>query len=103
MFADRKQRQLQQTSIPELTFNPAQRIGAGDDDRAVAHLLIVIEGHRLKPQHRRQQYLKAPGAETSGGSLIVRVRACDKNGHASRRRWRGFRITGRLHFKTPQC
>jgi len=54
----------------------------------------------FEPQHRRQQHLKSPGAQARCGGLIVRMRACDENGHALRCRRQGFRINGRLHFET---
>ena len=80
MFADREQRQLEQPVA--LEFDAAQRIGAGDDDRAVARVQIVMERDRLEPQHRRQQHLKTPAAKCRGRGLIVGMRAGNENGHA---------------------
>jgi hypothetical protein len=42
-----------------------------------------MERHRLEPQHRRLQHLKAPRAQRAGRGLIVRMRARDENGHVS--------------------
>ena len=81
MFADREQRQFEQPLPGRMLLEAAQRIGAGDDDRAIARVRIVLERERLEPQHRRQQHLKTPRAQRRGGGLIVRVRAGDENGH----------------------
>ena len=100
MFAHREQRQLEQLAVLEVRREAAQRIGGGDDDRAVAPVLIIAKGDRLEPQHRRQQHLVTSGAQASGGGLVVGMRAGDENGHASRLRRQGFGINGRLHFAT---
>ena len=84
VFADREQRQLEQPAAGKMRLDAAQRIGAGDDDRAIARIGIVVERDRLEPQHRRQQHLKAPGAQARGGGLVVRMRARDENGHVTR-------------------
>src|SRR5665213_132380 len=69
----------------------AQRIGAGDDHGAITRVGVVVEGDRLKPQHRRQQNLEAFGPQTCGGRLVVGMRTRDKNGHAFRLSLTGLR------------
>ena len=71
MPAHRKQRQLQQPAAREMRLNAAQRIGAGDDHRGVVRVGVIVEGDRLKPQHRRLHHLETPGAQTGGGGLVV--------------------------------
>ncbi len=61
MVAHREQRQLEQPAAGKMRLDAAQRIGAGDDDSAVARVDVVVEGDRLKPQHRRLQNLEASG------------------------------------------
>jgi len=100
MLSHREQRQLKQPVAFEVRLDAAQRIGAGDDDGAVARVHIVVEGDRFEPQHRRLQDLIASGAQACGGGLIVGMRAGDENGHASRSRRQGYHINGRLHFET---
>ncbi len=78
----------------------AQRIGAGNDDGAIARIGIVLERDRLEPQHRRAQDLKTPVAEGLGSRLIVRMRARDENGHTSELRHDDLGFTGRLHAVT---
>ena len=104
LLPDREQRQLEQPVALEL--DAAQRIGAGDDDRAVARAQILVERDRLEPQHRRPQHLKTPGAKRRGRGFIVGMRAGDENGHASNSSELlalDVGINGRLHIATRQC
>ena len=84
MFADRKQRQLEERT--KLRLDRAQRIGRGDDDSGKVRVEFVGERQRLEPQHRRQHDLEPPLAQRAGGRLIVGMRAGDENGHFQLRR-----------------
>jgi hypothetical protein len=86
-----------------MRLDAAQRIGAGDDDGAVARVLIVLKRDRFEPQHRRQQDLEAFAAQTRSGGLVVRLRAGNQNSHVSNSRQRRFDNNGRLHFATLEC
>jgi hypothetical protein len=101
MLADCEQRQLEQAVA--LEFDAAQRIGAGDDDRAAARVQVGMERDRLEPQHRRQQHLETFAAKCRGSGLVVRVRAGNEDSHVSASQLQAFCINGRLHFETPQC
>ena len=90
MFAHREQWQLQEPMAFEFAGDGAQRIGAGDDDGVVARFVVVLERHRLEPQHRREQDLKTARPQGFGGRLTIRMRPCDENGHASGFRERHF-------------
>jgi hypothetical protein len=100
MFAHREQWQLQDPVALELAGDGAQRIGAGEDDRAIARLFVVMKRHRLELQHRCEQHLEPACPQGLGGRLAIRMRSCDKNGHASAFRERNFGHGGRLHFAT---
>src|SRR5260221_9078637 len=102
MVADGNERQFEQMVAFEMRCEAAQRIGAGDDDRAVTPVHIIAEVDRFEPQHRRLQYLETPRAQRSGGRLVVRMRTGDENSHTSTSRRRAFCSNGRLHFKTSQ-
>src|SRR5260221_12878710 len=103
MFAYRKQRQFEQMVAFEMRCEAAQRIGAGDDDRAVTPVHIIAEVDRFEPQHRRLQYLETPRAQRSGGRLGVRMRTGDENSHTSTSRRRAFCSNRPFHFKTSPC
>ena len=91
MFAHREQWQLPNSMAFEFAGDGAQRIGAGDDDGVIAGFVVVMERHRLEPQHRREQDLKTARPQGFGGRLAIRMRPRDENGHAS-----GFPRYGRF-------
>src|SRR5712691_2553265 len=103
MLSYREQRQLEQPAAFKMRCDAAQRIGAGDDDSAVARILVIVKCDRFKPQHWRQHDLEALGAQRSGRGLVVRMRTCDENSHASNSWPLDFCVNGRLHSETSQC
>ena len=109
-LADRKQRQLKQGSLDRLVLYRAQRIGGGDDHRAVMRLrvvgMVVLHDHLLEAQHRRRQDVEPAGPQRACGAVIVGLRAGDENGHAatlSDRSAEEVKELRRLHRATQQC
>ena len=94
MFAHREQRQLEPRAALELGLDAAQRVRAGDDDRAVLRLAVILERDRFEPQHRRFQHLKSPRAQAGRGGLVAGLRTGDENGHALRFRRRQYGSNG---------
>jgi hypothetical protein len=81
MLAHREKRQFQQPAGCEMRLDAAQRVGAGDDHRAIMRVNVIVERDRLKPQHRRPHHLETPGAQTGSGGLVVGRRTGDENSH----------------------